>query len=307
MPVAEARTDLTGPRWSSAVICPRRAVYDAQEAPRDPMPERIEGARWRGQVIGKAVAAEIVARWRAQGRRPRVEVEVPWPSNDPVGIGHMDVWLPSEKRVVEIKTQAACELTAPAALQAAGYALNYKAARHAAVVVVDPVSGLDREYPIHVAGLARKVAEIEQQVVAGVREGELPERVCRTPADGPALICPYVTWCFADFQVEHVPAPEMGAAFQRLAEIERMMKFSKHETETLASEREQLRAELRPHLELGVDHVAGGYRVRVIEIPEIERFSLTDYRKAGYEADERMASFVKTQKASERWYLAEIR
>jgi hypothetical protein len=305
MPVAERR-QLDGARWSSAVICPRRAYYDHARTPLDEMPRGIEGARWRGQVIGKAVAEEIVRHWRAQGRRPRVEEAVPWPAADPVGIGHADVYLPSEARMVEIKTMSGMELRHEAALQVSGYTLNHPRAEQATVLVVDPLSGGEREYPIRVEALRSEVEEIEAKVVSGIRGGGIPARVCRHPHDEPSLICPYVSTCFQEWTPPTLPAPQMAEAFRRLAEVERLMKYAKSESETLREDRDELRRNLAPFLEPGMDYVAGGIRVRRSMVEGHERLSLSEMRKAGYEVPAELEPFVRDIVSSERWYVTEV-
>lgn len=295
------RRVLTGPRWSSAVNCPLTAVLQAQGAPEDPVSDQVAAWRKRGIAIGEAAQGSIVAELRAQGRRPVVEVEVPWPAADPVGVGHADVYIPHERLIVEVKSRADCELDETAAVQAAGYALNHPRAEHAVVLVIDPQSGMERSFPLHLPAFVERVRAIEDQVVAGIRDGVLPERACRYPGDGPGMFCPHVSTCFAGWErprPEDLPGWE--ADLRRLADLEDQLAKVK-DADHLVAERDRLRDALRAAMEPGNDYMAGGIRVRYVEVAGRESFSLAAARKAGHSLPEHLEAFVSTSGGHERW------
>jgi hypothetical protein len=300
MVIAPDTRDLTGPRWSSAVMCPRKAFYEAADAPRRQwLPHELQRFR-RGQVWEEAVVADVVDGFRRQGRRPRRQETVAWPAADPIGTGHMDCYIPSEHLVVEVVSNAGGQLPEYKCLQVAGYTLNHPNAEQAVVMSVDTHTGSDPVYPIDLGGLEPRVREIEQAVVDGVRSGEEPCRVCRTPFDGPAQMCPFVEHCFRDW--EFPPLEELLAdpkELELLADAEDDVADARKALKDAEEKRNEVRGRLRPLIPANAESIAGGITVRRT-VFESASFSLSDARKAGHSLPRKLRAFEKTSE-QERW------
>jgi hypothetical protein len=292
--------ELTGPRWSSAVMCPRKAFYEAVSAPRrEWTPEELQRFR-RGKVWEEAVVADVVDGFRRQGRRPRRQEEVSWPASDPIGTGHMDCYIPSERTVVEVVSNAGGQLPEYKCLQVAGYALNHPNADHAFVLSVDTHTGSDPTYPIDLAALEPRVREIETAVVDGVHTGEPPCRACRTPVDGPAQMCPFVEHCFDGWgwpSFEELLADP--AELERLADAEDEVGHLRADLKTAEETRNGLRDRLRPLIPANEEGIAGNIRVKRSVFSKTS-FSLADARKAGHDVPRKLRPFV-SESEQERW------
>ncbi len=298
--VVAADPTLTGPRWSSAVMCPRKAFYEAQNAPRrDWTPEELQRFR-RGKVWEEAVVSDVVAQFHEQGRRPRRQETVAWPAGDPVGTGHIDCFIPSERTVIEVVSNAGGTLPEYKVLQAAGYALNHKNADKAFVLSVDTHTGDDPVYPIDLDGVEPRIRAIETAVVDGIRSGEEPERVCQTPLDGPAQFCPFVDHCFDGWEwpsLEELLADR--AELDALADATDDVGRIRQELAKAEAVRDEYREKLRPLLPAGEEFLVGSYRVKRTTF-ERSTFSLADAHKCGVNLPKRFAPFVKTSE-QERW------
>lgn len=294
--------DLTGARWSSAVSCPRRAVYEHQDAPKEPPSDQTK--RWwrRGHAVAAAIRGALIADLREQNRRPRAEEVIPWPASDPVGEGHADLYIPHERVILEVTSTSGCDLDQHKALQAAGYALEHPNAEHAQVVSVDPSSFEERWYPINVAALEPQVRSIQEQVVHGVKTGELPERVCRHPHDAPAFLCPFVEHCFAGWTRPDPDVLLLDEEAVVLAELEDDVGRHKQALKAAEIARNEMRDELRPYLDAGAE-------VETTRIAKLKRtvidprrtLSLSDMQKAGVSLPAELEPYVKTGQSSERW------
>lgn len=308
-PLATSTHVFTGPRLSAAVRCPRQAVYQALEAPAaEPTPEQQRMWR-RGHALADVAKTDIVADLAVQGRAAVVEEEIPWPADNPVGVGHADLRVIDEGRIVEITTTQGCILTDHKALQATAYAHEHPDATAATVLVIDPVTGEEQAYPINVEALTPQWIAIREQVVAGVRDGVLPDRVCRHPNDGPAMFCPFAGrdgHCFRDWApiVNHVQA---APVFQALADIEdQLATATPDRVDELKARRDEARAEVLAHVEAGVEAVAGGVSIRVTDVSEGEGFSLASMRKAGWELPSELEPFVTSRNGHQRWRVRRV-
>jgi hypothetical protein len=296
---------LTGPRWSSAVMCPRKAFYEAVDAPRrEWLPHELQRMR-RGQVWEEAVVADVVDGFRRQGRRPRRQETVAWPAADPIGTGHMDCYIPSERSAIEVVSNAGGQLPDYKCLQVAGYALNHPNADQAFVLSVDTHTGDDPVYPIDLSGLEPRVREIEDTVYEGVKTGVPPERTCRTPFDGPAQFCPFVEHCFADWTFP--PLEELLAdpkELEQLADAEDDVSDARQTLKDAEEKRNDIRSRLRPLVPANAESIAGGITVKRTVSPRT-LFSLSDARKAGHDLPEPLQAFVKTSD-QERWTVKRV-
>jgi len=310
---------LTGPRLSSAVRCPRMAVYQGLDIPQPELTIETQRLFRRGHALAD-VAKQQIAEGRAElfpDERPvEFEVEIPWPADAPVAVGHADLYIPDEEHIVEIVTAKDCDLPEVKALQVTGYVHEHPTAVSGSVLSIDPSSGEERLYPINVEALAPKWLEIRDKVVVGLRDDDgpiasgLPDRVCRHPNDGPAMFCPFGGGdghCFREWtpDVEHVDAEP---AFRALADLEDLLSTEKSSRdEELKAERDDLRAEVLAHVDPGGgEYVSGGVSVRVTEVKEGETFSLADMKKAGFALPPELEAFVKPRKASQRWTVKRV-
>jgi hypothetical protein len=298
------QVDLSGPRWSSAVICARRCVYGARGVPEAEPTDAQVGWRRRGRAWEQIVVDGMAARLAGEGRRPRRQEPVSWPAGDPVGTGHIDFYVPHERMAIEVVSNAGGQLPDYKALQVAGYALNHEHAEQAVVRSVDTHSGDERIYPIVLDELEPRVREIEAQVVAGL-EGELPSRVCATPWDGPAQWCPFVEPCFADWTP--TPIDELLATrgeatlIAELADAEDLVGTRKAALERAVEKRDELRARVAPLIAPGEPVICDGIRVRRGADYESTSFSLKAAHDAGHNLPKRFDPFVRTSTVSGRW------
>lgn len=298
---------LTGPRLSSAVRCPRMAVYQGLEVEGRAHTQEELRRFQRGHALADVAKVQIAEDLAAQGRDVELEVEIPWGDGY---VGHADVRIPDEGSIVEITTTKDADLPEHKPLQAAAYAIE-TGSPAAAVLSIDPSTGEERVYPINIDAFRDRWDDIKGQVVAGVRDGVLPDRVCRHPMDGPAVFCPFAGrdgHCFQDWAptVEHVDA---AGAFQALADIEDEIAqaAAKDTLEELKVRRDDIRAEVLAYVEAGAgEHIAGGVSVKVTDVAEGEGFSLAQMRKAGFDLPTELEAFVTTRKASTRWTVKRV-
>ena len=295
--------DLAGARWSSAVICPRWCVYGAQGAPVRERTEEEELMLARGQAWGKIVVDGVISGFAAQGRRPRREELIPWPAEQPIGTGHADCYIPHEREVVEVVSNAGGTLPPHKALQVAGYALNHPHAETAVVDSVDTHTGLEHLYPIVLSELEPRVRDIEAQVAAGLA-GELPERVCRTPWDGPAQWCPHRDYCFRDWEPE--PLDELLVTIdevdllKRLADAEDAYSAAAKAEKAAKAARNEIRREVAKLIEPNTAHEAADLSKLQRTTYPIQTFSLAAALAAGENLPKRLDPFVNISEG-ERW------
>jgi hypothetical protein len=261
--------------------------------------------RWwqRGKAVEAAIRGEIFSELREEGRRPRAEEEVPWPAADPIGVGHLDAYVPSEHLAIEIKSNGEAALTAAAALQVAGYTLNHPNATKAVVIAVDSNTFESKHYPIDVGGLEAQVREIEEKVVRGCRTGEAPDRVCTHPGDSPAFLCAYVSTCFDGWSR---PSPDYALLDEEavvLAELVDDLAAKKADVKLADQAVKEQRGVLRAQL-------VAGEKVETESIRNLGYFEQTSGRtlsvsaleKAGHQLPAELEPFVSGGTTFERWY-----
>lgn len=292
---------LTGARASSAAICPRRAVYEHHDAPREESTEQMKGWFRRGHAWARVVREAIVEGLHEEGRRPRIEEVIPWPARDPIGEGHADLYIPHEQRIIEVVSNAGATLPSHKPLQAGLYIRNHPRATCGDVLAVDTHTGEERIYPVEMAGLAEELDKIESQVLAGIRDGEIPPRVGDAPWSGPCAMCAFSRHCWDGWERPDPEAlPEFAADLARLADLEDAIAAMKA-GESIMAEREEVRARLRGHIVAGHEYESGGIRVKRTEVAGSETFSLKAMRDAGHTLPEDLAPFVNRGRGSERW------
>lgn len=156
------------------------------------------------------------------------EKKVVWP----LGVGHMDIWLPQTATAVEVLSSkyGSAEMVHSKKLQLVGYMEHDPEARAGVVVVVDP-SDLDEERHVvsrHDSLYADLVAEMReriQQVQGWDATGELPPRVCGKPSDARGHFCPFAEHCFDGWTAPELPQVETGEVVtlaRQLYEVSRL-------------------------------------------------------------------------------------
>lgn len=293
--------ELSGPRWSAAVNCPRQCVYGATDAPAAPFDERTEKFFKRGKAWERIIIDEIEDSLRAEDIGITRQAPVKWPAHDPIGIGHADaIILDGVQRVVEVVSTAGGSLPERKALQVAGYALNSELAQDAVVISVDTHTGDDTMYPIDLEGLEPRVREIEISVVQALQSGTLPGRVCQTPLSGPAHMCPYRDHCFEGW--EWPPLDDLlddSEVAVMLADNVDDIAMIKEELNGYNGKRDELRDELRPLFPPGEWVQSKGIELRRTEFLR-RSFSLGDYERTGHTLPTDAEEFIK-ESAQERW------
>lgn len=303
-------TTLSGPRWSSAVVCARAAVYQGLGIDGDPYSDATERRFGRGRRIGRVIADEIADTLTAQGRAANVEVECPWPRENPVGVGHADVTIPDESKVIEAVSTAGCALPEHKALQAVGYAdsLGYE---NATVLSVDPHTGDERVYPLNIAELLPRVRAIQDAVVAGLNGGPLPDRMNGSPATPgayPCDDCPFRRRCYDGWAPPPAGSlPDHADDFDRLGAIEIAIKKAGKEGKALEAERDEIRARLAPHLVDGMDYIEAGVRVRRTPVAGRRSLSFSAMEAAGWSLPPEAEPFVSEGKGFDRWTVSEVK
>ncbi|HKY60030.1 MAG TPA: hypothetical protein VJP59_03375 [Gemmatimonadota bacterium] len=299
---------LTGPRWSSAVMCARQSVYQGLGTEgTKPTPEQERVFR-RGRFIGEAIARDVVETFKADEVDVIPEQEVPWPAADPIGVGHADLYIPSEAHVIEVVSRRDCELPGYKVLQVAGYAVNLGATK-ATVLSIDPTTYAERAYPVNIASMAPRVREIEAKVHRGMRIGDMPERAGAHPGDFPCFWCAFKDTCW-----QGVELPEAGrlendhhvALLQRLADIEDAIPQYANREKELKAERDQIRDELTPHIEPGRETFAQGIRVKVTPVAGRQSLNMTAAAAAGHALPDNLQPFVTEGKGYLRWTIKRV-
>lgn len=303
--MSEDTRDLRGARWSTAVRCARAAVYQGTGAPRAEPSQKMLGYFLRGDVFGKYAARELVIPYyRAQGRRPKAEAEVPWPPEDPIAICHPDIIVPHEKRVIEVYSNTGLEVLHHKCLQGAGcaLALGY---REVEVLVIDPNTSEYITRPVDLDALEPEVRQLWDAVYAGVVFGQVPERVCRTPWDSMAFGCPFVAHCFQDWEEPPGPTLKDINAVAALASVRNRLSEARKDVERLAEE-ERLQRERLP-IEPDVWHLAGNVEVKRQIRKGRRTLSLSDMKAAGVELPPHVQEWIKEGDPYEVWYIREAK
>lgn len=301
---------LTGPRWSSAVQCSRRAVYEGLGIAGEPFSAETLGYFRRGRLLGETFARDINDQLVEQGRpEALLELEVPWPNPETIGTGHADLFIPDEGRIVEIVSSADCDLPAHKPVQAAGYALNWPDAKAATVLAIDPSSLRDQAFPVDLLGLQDEVHEIEQEVLRGLRDGELPERPegIESPSQRPCFDCPFRRECWKTWEPWPVGTlPEsLNGDLLRLADLEDQISRAK-KVEHLTDERDEIRGKLRGLMVEGGQYRGGGVQVKWTEVAPRRTFRLADYEKTGHTLPPAEQEFVKESGGYDRWTVKRV-
>jgi len=320
-------------RWSSTRDCPRKAIYEATDAPARPLIERERRILFRGKRIGRDYAELlslnhnnkldhkrfIRARVRAEEKgggyygagKVWVEKKVVWP----LGVGHMDIWLPQTATAVEVLSSAHAseQMVHSKELQLVGYMEHDPETTNGAVVVLNPsdysedkiiLSRHSKDY----AELVEEMHERIRQVQEWDATGEMPPRVCRKPADARGHFCVYADHCFDGW----TPDPATDLTDPAIAELVAQLaaaklRYREHDKQAEA-ERDEYKEIEQQLTDLGIQsgrtYRCGTWQFRRITVKGRETFQLARARKAGFWTgadDERFANFLSVGAPSERY------
>lgn len=303
---------LTGPRASSLAMCERRPYYEAIGAAREDVHPRQERIFRRGRRIGIMLAQEIAETYAEQDIRVEVEREVPWPTLDPIGVGHADLFIPDDAHTIEIVSTAGADLPRHKALQAAFYSIHDPASQYATVLSIDPSTNEEKAYPVEVEGMRDELDERVERVVHALKGGMIPRRALRndgdqveTPHEWPCFDCPFRRTCWAEWE----PAPagvlpdhlhplvaELAGIEDRLAKVKALP--------DLEARRDEIRGLLRGHLREKADYRIPGFKkIRVSPVAGRRTFALKRFEDAGHTLPALAEEFVSTGQGHDRWTL----
>jgi hypothetical protein len=294
---------LEGARLSELARCPRMCALGAADTPRKDWSEQERRYLTRGRMYGRFVAEQLALRYGVDNIE--VEREVPWPH----GTGHADVYIRSEKMLVEVVSSVtpSAQMLSFKIAQARLYLHFDPEAEHAQVYVIDP-SSLVRDAAIPVLLRDEDREQIDEWVAAvGVAKesGELPERVCGKPADGRAHLCPFVEPCFEGWVAEPrgiLQDPEILELARQHLIVGRDEKAAKKEAERLTEQRKGIEAELTDYVEPG-EHEIADYVIKRTHVAAGERISAIKVRAAGFGhlLDGPLGPFVTISGEHDRW------
>lgn len=287
---------LTGVRLSSCASCLRRGFYEGTGAERTPLPEAAERLLKIRIAQNDGIVAMHAAEMRDEGDSVELEAEIPW-GPDGCWTGHADLVNHTRRLVREYTGTAGCDLDTRKVRQVAWYAHHF--GYSAEVVVFDPQTGEMRVYPVNVAAFGWEMENIEVEITDALALNDPPERVCKTPYDGPAMFCGFVRTCFEGWSWPS-PAicddPDTIALAEELAALDEQVKQG---AEAVKRQKE-LKGLLAGLVEHGVDVQCGPIKVRISDVAAGETLPLGDLRKAGHTLPAVVEAFVKPRAGSSR-------
>jgi hypothetical protein len=243
-------------RWSSVRACPRKAVYEWENAPARERTDREERILFRGKSIGRDYASFLVARYGADAIEAERKVE--WA----LGIGHIDIYVKETKTAIEVLSSAHATdaMVQSKLLQLTGYMEHDPDVDNGALVVLNPSDFTEDRYLVNKDSdaYAELVAEMNDriaQVLAWNETGETPARVCSKPSDAWGQFCLHADHCFEGWQPPEEADVVADPRVRELAIELYLAKRAETEAKKLVGEAEEKRKavqeQLAEHLEPG--------------------------------------------------------
>jgi hypothetical protein len=253
-------------RWSSVRDCPRKAILEATGAPARERTDQEQRILFRGKTIGRDFA-DLIAATAGEHAIER-ERKVAWP----LGIGHIDVYIRQTKTVVEVlsSAHASPDMIHSKLIQAVGYTIHDPEAENACLVILNP-SDYSEERIVVMPDtpqwdtLAQEVQDRVDQVLAWRDTSEMPNRVCRKPADARGHFCLHAEHCFDGWTPEPLPLVDSEDAqllARKIAALKQKRTELSKADKPLEEEQKQLQAELAGFVEPGEWQVGGWKIVR---------------------------------------------
>jgi len=257
----------------------------------------------RGHLFESYVRDQLVERFSED------DVEEQRDINWPLGVGHADLFVRSERLLIEVVSTVS---PSPKMLgwkieQLKQYLHYDPEAEHGAVYVINP-SSLDGEQILPVTLTDEDRDRITTRV-AMLDTGELPDRVCRRPSDARSMMCPFSVECFDGWQA--TPLEEFGEELDgAVAELERAedsYRTANANLKEIKKERDQARRMVREYVDLDREYVSSdGVRVKVIEIQRTSYDIDTAIETSVVDAA-LVEPFKTTGNPHERWYVKRLR
>lgn len=297
-------TDLSGVRASSCVGCQRKGFYEGIGVEREEFTRTVLRLFRIRTMQSDAVMAEKAEEARALGRKIVLEQEILWgprTTNLPEGIysGHADYADWTDYEVIEATGSADLTPERRKILQAAFYAkrlseLTGKAWK-AFVLVFDPSTGNERYVPVNWRALAFELDDIFATVLGAIETGDVPERVCQTPHDGPAHYCAFAGHCFAGWEYPPIGEITDEALAAQVREAYELAKRA--DTKLIEKDLKPLKKKVATHLapkaKYRVPIEGGEIEVRRTDVKGSRSISLTEVEAAGFELPDELLPFVK--------------
>lgn len=307
MSVLDDTRKLSGPRLSELSRCPRMVAYRALGAVAEEPTDEQRRYLSRGQLFGVYVAEQYAAKYgKANVLR---EVEIEWPLDDPIGVGHADVLVVPERLIVEVFSTVTVggASVKPKIEQARQYVRFSPDADLGAVHVVNPAD-LSRERAFPVILTDEDTARIDQKVLdvrAAIAGGPLPDRVCQKPGEAIGRFCPFAETCFEDW--EEPPLIELGPEHADLAraayDVDRACKASTAAERLHKGERANLLELLADRVPAGQDVVCGQVKLRRSEVAGRTTYDVGLAIEAGVVDGEALEPFKTVGRGHDRWRL----
>lgn len=285
-------------RWSSVRDCPRKSVYEAVDAPARERYDREERILFRGRRLGRDYADMLAAKYGETNIER--ERKVVWP----LGVGHMDVFLPETRTAVEILSSAHASetYTRSKLLQLVGYVEHDPDAENGVLVILNPsdysgervvIVPSSRLYQELVEEMHARIAE----VVAWRDSGEVPGRVCSKPGDARGHFCLYAEHCFEGWTappLEELAADEtLVAAVAEFAEVKRLEQQIGGDVKALEKRRKDAQAVIEAADLPAGDVQIGGYKVTRTPVARKATFDWDKAEAAGRFAPDAFPEFFK--------------
>jgi hypothetical protein len=242
-------------RWSSVRVCPRKAVYEAEDAPARERSDRENRILYRGRSLGRDYADFLAAR-DGEDSIER-EVKVTWP----LGTGHIDVFHKPTGTVIEVLSSAFAndQMIHSKLLQAVGYMEHHAPTKAGLLVVLNPSDFSEERFPIAMGtdayqALVDEMRDRIDQLERWRDEGQLPDRVCRRPSEAIGRFCLHAEHCFMDWQPPELEELQSVEAVE-LAQAWLSVKAREREANETAAAAKAERADVEAQLDdLGIEH-----------------------------------------------------
>lgn len=266
--------------------CPRKATYEATDAPARERTLAEQRQLYRGKSVGHDY---VVALATANGWKVHVdsgpdhwlppnlradsfetadaiaEMKVAWE----LGTGHADLYIRPTDTVIEVLSSqnASADQVHSKLLQARGYARAIDA-QAIALAVVHPAS-LEEDLVVVAAdtpeweSLSVECDERVAKVLEWRNTGHIPERVCGRPGDAWGHFCTFADYCFDGWEPEPLAAledPEVQGLALNLAKLKARRKTASAIDRQLEKEQKLIQDELAARVEPG-KWVAGGVKL----------------------------------------------
>jgi hypothetical protein len=288
-------------RTSEWALCPRCcACRVAGLEGREP-DERMERYFRRGQLFELYVVQQFVEKYGAADvERQR---DIVWP----LGTGHADIYIPSEKLLVEVFSTTGGNIDRKIK-QVKLYLYFDGEAEKAVVYVVDP-STLEREdiFPVTLTDEDRAEIAAELDALLAVQGGaDPPPCVFSSPTECRFAGCAFTEAAWADWQDTTVETDEFLPLVNDLNDVNKSLRDAEKEVAIRREQAAYLKDALaRAGLEAGRDYIIGPYKVRRTVVGPRHTFSLSTARKAGFELPAELLPFVKVGEGHERFSVKE--